>query len=247
MTLLNNLRIITFGFTYNFPRGPKIARGGRERRRFRYLFFRKPISNLPLIISNISYDAFRTGFIFLGVYFNGLFSLDLAPVGLALNQILVHGDPKHMQCGARMDLMSIPVGSILYNIELRPGNGGQLARAAGMYAILIAKQFHYNFGILRFRSGLRYKVCLDCFASIGRVSNIDFNTAFRGLAGFNRRRGIRPKVRGIAKNPIDHPNGGRTSGGKVFRNVTGRILKNVKTNKYKKHFLLINKYVRPLF
>lgn len=245
--MLNNLRIITFGFSYKFQRGPKVARGGRERRRFRYLFFRKPIANIPLIISHIGYDAFRTGFIFLGVYFNGLFSLDLAPVGLLNNQILIHGDPKFLQCGARLNLMAVPVGTVLYNVELRPGNGGQLMRAAGMYAILIAKQFHYNFGILRFRSGFRFKVCLDCCASIGRVSNIEFDTIFRGLAGFFRRLGKKPKVRGIAKNPIDHPNGGRTSGGKIFRNITGRILKNVKTTKFKKTFFSKNKHIRPLF
>jgi large subunit ribosomal protein L2 len=245
--MLNSCRIISFGFSFRFARGPKMARGGRMRRRFRFLFFRKILVNIPLLVCHISYDAFRNGFIFLGIYLNGIFSMDLAPVGLRLNQIIVHGDPKFMHCGSRLSLLHIPIGTVVYNLELRPGFGGQLLRAAGMFGILVAKHLQFNFAILRFRSGLRYKICLECSASIGRVSNYNFNISFRRIAGYYRRLGKRPKVRGVAKNPVDHPNGGRTAGGKVFRNITGRVLKNRKTNKYKTKFLITNRYIRSLF
>ncbi|MEL7049467.1 MAG: 50S ribosomal protein L2, partial [Pseudomonadota bacterium] len=134
--------------------------------------------------------------------------------------------------GNAMPLSSMPVGTIVHNVELKPGRGGQLARSAGAFIQLVGRDS--GWAVLKLNSGETRKVRADCMASVGAVSNPDHGNTVVGKAGRNRWRGIRPTVRGITMNPVDHPNGGRTNGGKHFATPWGKPTKGARTRSNKR-------------
>jgi large subunit ribosomal protein L2 len=202
--------------------------GGGHKRIYRIIDFYRKIDGIPAIVERIEYDPNRTGFIALIKYETGQYSYILAPEKLKVGDIVESGDATEVSTGNCMLLENIPLGTIIHNVELFPGSGAKLCRSAGAFAVLVGKEGGY--AILKLPREVR-KVSLKCRASIGMVSNIDNFNEVIGKAGRNRNRGIRPTTRGVAMNPVDHPNGGRTHGGKVFRNPSGRICKGLVTRK----------------
>ncbi|MEM7776974.1 MAG: 50S ribosomal protein L2, partial [Pseudomonadota bacterium] len=155
----------------------------------------------------------------------------LAPQRLAVGNQVIAGEKVDVKPGNAMPLASIPIGTIVHNIELKPGRGGQIARSAGAYVQLVGRDG--TWAILKLNSGETRRVSASCFATIGAVSNPDHANTVIGKAGRARWRGKRPQTRGIEMNPIDHPNGGRTNGGRIFKTPWGKIAKGVRTRSNK--------------
>jgi large subunit ribosomal protein L2 len=190
-------------------------RGGGHKRRYRIVDFRRRKLNVPGVVERLEYDPNRSAFIALIKYPDGELSYILAPQRLGPGDTVIAGERADIKPGNCMPMESIPLGTIIHNIEMKPGSGGQIARAAGTYAQLIGKDA--GFAQLRLSSGELRMVPARCVATIGSVSNPDNKNAIIGKAGRSRWLGIRPSVRGVAMNPIDHPHGGgegRTSGGR---------------------------------
>ena len=190
-------------------------RGGGHKRRYRIIDFRRNKIGIPARVERVEYDPNRSANIALVCYLDGERRYIIAPNGLAVGQQVISSPEADIQPGNALPMKSIPLGTTLHNIELRPGKGGQLARAAGSGAQLIAKEGRY--ALLRLPSGEMRKVLVDCYATVGQVGNLDQENETIGKAGRNRWRGWRPTVRGVAMNPVDHPHGGgegRTSGGR---------------------------------
>jgi len=189
--------------------------GGGTKRRYRIIDFKRRKFDVPATVERLEYDPNRTAFIALIRYEDDELAYILAPQRLAAGDTVVAGERVDVKPGNAMPLKSVPVGTIVHNVELKPGKGGQLARSAGTYAQLVGRQIGYaqiklSSGELRLARG-------DCMASIGAVSNPDQANVNLGKAGRKRWSGKRPAVRGVAMNPIDHPHGGgegRTSGGR---------------------------------
>jgi large subunit ribosomal protein L2 len=186
--------------------------GGGHKRRIRLIDFKRRKFDMPATVERLEYDPNRTAFIALVRYEDGEQSYILAPQRLKVGDQVVAGERADIKPGNAMPLKSIPVGTIIHNVELRPKKGGQLARAAGTFVQLVGRDIDY--ALIRLGSGEVRKVHLDCLATIGAVSNPDQQNIVIGKAGRSRWFGIRPHTRGIAKNPVDHPHGGRTKGGK---------------------------------
>jgi large subunit ribosomal protein L2 len=204
--------------------------GGGARRIYRQVdFFRKKTGIAT--VERIEYDPNRTAFIALIVYEDNTKSYIIATENMKIGSKidLSQGSTVLSSCS---ELSYIPLGTKIHNIELESGRGAQLVRAAGTFATLEGKEG--GVAILRVPSGNTLKVSLKCKASIGIVSNSNHMNEVLGKAGRNRQRGWRPEVRGVAMNPVDHHNGGRTHGGKIFTNPTGRIRKGQKTVRKKK-------------
>lgn len=190
-------------------------RGGGHKRRYRLIDFRRRRDDEPATVERLEYDPNRSAFIALVRYPDGALSYILAPQRLAPGDTVVSGDRTDIKPGNCMPLRNMPVGSIVHNIELKPGAGGQLARSAGSYAQLLGKDADRV--VIRLVSGEQRLVRADCRATVGSVSNPDHQNAKLGKAGRNRWLGRRPHVRGVVMNPVDHPHGGgegRTSGGR---------------------------------
>lgn len=190
-------------------------RGGGHKRRYRVIDFRRRRDDEPATVERIEYDPNRSAFIALVRYPDGAQSYILAPQRLATGDTVVSGSRTDIKPGNCMPLRNMPLGSIIHNIELKPGAGGQLARSAGSYAQLLGKDADRV--VLRLVSGEQRLVRADCRATVGSVSNPDHQNAKLGKAGRNRWLGRRPHVRGVVMNPVDHPHGGgegRTSGGR---------------------------------
>lgn len=217
------------------------TKGGRHKRLYRFIDYKRFLIELPAIVKRIEYDPNRTAYIALICYLNGLYSYIIAPQGLEVGMIIHNGGINNFDSGNSLFLKDIPVGTLVNNIELRPGCGGQLVRAAGTYAVVLLKDFKNNIVVIKLKSGKKYNISADCTACIGVVSNIDHKFKYYEKAGRRRWLGCRPIVRGVAKNPVDHPNGGRTSGGKVFKTPWGRIAKGQKT---RFGIIKINKYIK---
>ena len=190
-------------------------RGGGHKRRYRLIDFRRRRDDDPATVERLEYDPNRSAFIALIRYTDGTLSYILAPQRLAPGDTVVSGSRTDIKPGNCMPLRNMPVGSIVHNIELKPGAGGQLARSAGSYAQLLGKD--PDRVVIRLVSGEQRLVRADCRATVGSVSNPDHQNAKLGKAGRSRWLGRRPHVRGVVMNPVDHPHGGgegRTSGGR---------------------------------
>ncbi len=215
-------------------------RGGGHKKRYRIIDFKRNKHNIPATVKTIEYDPNRSAFIALLVYADGEKRYIIAPEGLKVGMKLEAGRSAQPELGNALFLKDIPLGTLIHNIELQPGKGGAMARSAGTYAQLSAKDGKY--AILRLPSGETRMVLLACIATIGTVSNSDHNLQNLGKAGRRRWMGRRPRTRGVAMNPVDHPMGGgegRASGGHP-RSRTGVYAKGKKTrNKNKASSRLI--------
>ena len=181
-------------------------RGGGSRRKYRIIDFKRNKDGIPATVKTIEYDPNRTANIALVCYADGEKRYILAPVGLKVGQTIMNGETADVKVGNCMQLKDMPVGTQIHNIEMHPGHGGQLVRAAGVSAQLMAKEGKY--AILRMPSGEMRMVPVVCRASIGQVGNTEHNLVNIGKAGRKRHMGIRPTVRGSVMNPNDHPHGG---------------------------------------
>ena len=180
--------------------------GGGSRRKYRIIDFKRNKDGIPATVKSIEYDPNRTANIALICYADGEKKYILAPVGLKVGQTVMNGAEAEIKVGNCMELKDMPVGTQIHNIEMYPGHGGQLVRAAGVSAQLMAKEGKY--AIIRMPSGEMRMVPIVCRASIGQVGNTEHNLVNIGKAGRKRHMGIRPTVRGSVMNPNDHPHGG---------------------------------------
>jgi large subunit ribosomal protein L2 len=190
-------------------------RGGGHKRRYRVVDFKRSKFDVPATIERFEYDPNRTAFIALVKYEDGEQAYILAPQRVKVGDQVVAGERADVKPGNAMPLKNIPIGTIVHNVEMKPGGGGKIARSAGTYVQLVGRDAGY--AQLRLTSGEMRVVRGDCMATIGAVSNADQQNIKLGKAGRNRWRGKRPSVRGVAMNPVDHPHGGgegRTSGGR---------------------------------
>ena len=180
--------------------------GGGNRQKYRVIDFKRNKDNIPAKVAEIQYDPNRTANIALLHYADGAKAYILAPVGLNKGDVVMNGANAEIKVGNCLPIENIPVGTLLHNIELHPGKGGQIARAAGQAAQLMAKENKY--AILRLPSGEMRYVLLSCRATIGQVGNLDHEIVSIGKAGRHRHMGVKPTVRGVVMNPCDHPHGG---------------------------------------
>jgi len=181
-------------------------RGGGHKRKYRVIDFRRDKDGVPGRVERIEYDPNRSAYLALVLYRDGERRYILAPKGLAEGDEVQSGQDSPIKPGNAMPLRNVPVGSTVHNIELKPGKGGQLARAAGNSAQYTGREGHY--AILRLKSGEMRRINIDCRATLGEVGNDEHNLRTFGKAGAIRWRGIRPTVRGVVMNPVDHPHGG---------------------------------------
>ena len=209
--------------------------GGGHKRRYRFIDFRRNKFDVAATVERLEYDPNRTAFIALIKYEDGERSYILAPQRLQVGDTIISGEKVDIKPGNAMPLKNMPVGTVVHNVELNPGRGGQVARSAGCYAQLIGKDAGY--AQLRLNSGELRLVRGECLASVGAVSNPDKQNEDGGKAGRSRWLGIRPSVRGVAMNPVDHPLGGgegRSSGGRHPVTPWGKCTKGKKTRTNKK-------------
>ena len=209
--------------------------GGGHKQRYRVIDFARRKFDVEATVERLEYDPNRTAFIALIKYDDGEMSYILAPQKMKAGDKVVSGEKVDIKIGNAMPLKNMPVGTIVYNVELVPGKGGQMVRSAGCYAQLIGKDAGY--AQLRMSSGEQRMVLGECLATIGAVSNPDNQNVKIGNAGRSRHLGIRPCVRGVVMNPVDHPHGGgegRTSGGRNPVTPWGKCTKGMKTRKNKR-------------
>ena len=225
----------------NLGRVTSRRRGGGVKRLYRISDFKRDKTGVEATVAHIEYDPTRTARIALLHYSDGEKRYILAPVGLKQGDKIMSGINERngvvadIKPGNALQMARIPVGTVVHNIELYPGKGGQMCRAAGTYAQLVAKEG--NYALLRLPSGEVRKVLATCVATVGQVGNVHHETISLGKAGRNRWLGRRPKVRGVAMNPIDHPLGGgegRSSGGRHPVSPWGMPAKGYKTRDKKK-------------
>ena len=216
----------------NFGRITARRRGGGHKRKYRMVDFKRQKFDVAATVERLEYDPNRTAFIALIKYTDGELSYILAPQRLAVGDQVVSGERCDIKPGNAMPMNNIPVGTIIHNIEMKPGKGGQIARAGGTYAQLIGRDQGY--AQLKLTSGELRMVRGECVATIGAVSNPDQANIKIGKAGRKRWLGKRPSVRGVAMNPVDHPHGGgegRTSGGRHPVTPWGKPTKGKRTRK----------------
>ncbi len=209
--------------------------GGGHKRRYRLIDFKRDKDGIPATVKTIEYDPNRTARIALVVYNDGEKRYIIAPSGLKVGQIILSGKEASPEIGNTLYLSDIPLGTVIHNIELQPSQGGILARSGGSYAQLLSRDGKY--AIIKLPSGESRMILVTCRATVGSVSNSDNALEKSGKAGRNRWYGRRPRNRGVAMNPVDHPMGGgegRASGGHP-RSRKGLIAKGYKTRDPKKH------------
>jgi large subunit ribosomal protein L2 len=216
-------------------------RGGGHKKLYRIIDFRRDKREIPAKVASIEYDPNRSARIALLSYADGEKRYILAPNGLSVGATVLAGEGADILVGNALPLKNIPLGTMVHNIELRKGKGGQMARAAGVAAQLLAKEAGY--AQLKMPSGETRMVHLDCYATVGQVGNLDHENISIGKAGRTRWLGRRPTVRGVAMNPIDHPHGGgegKTSGGRNPVSPWGVPTKGYKTrnNKRTQRFII---------
>jgi large subunit ribosomal protein L2 len=209
--------------------------GGGSRKHYRMIDFKRRKDGIEGRVERIEYDPNRTALIALILYKDGERRYIIAPQGLSVDDVVVSGDNAPISTGNCLPLKNIPLGTTIHCVELKPGRGAQMLRSAGASGQIVAKEGAY--GMLRLRSTEVRKVLLTCRAVIGEVGNSEHNLRSLGKAGANRWRGVRPTVRGVAMNPVDHPHGGgegRTSGGRHPVSPWGVPTKGYKTRKNKR-------------
>lgn len=210
-------------------------RGGGHKQHYRMIDFRRDKDGIEAKVERIEYDPNRTAHIALLLYADGERRYMIAPKGVKADDVLVSGTNAPIKTGNCLPLRNIPVGSTVHCIEMKPGKGAQIARSAGTSAQLVAREGQY--ATLRLRSGEMRKIHIDCRATIGEVGLSEHNLRKLGKAGATRWRGVRPTVRGVVMNPVDHPHGGgegRTSGGRHPVSPWGMPTKGYKTRSNKR-------------
>ena len=215
-------------------------RGGGHKRLYRKIDFRRNKNDISATVERVEYDPNRSAFIALLKYEDGEHRYILAPQRLSVGDTVISGDRADIKPGNAMPLSSIPIGTIIHNVELKASGGGKLARAGGTYVQLVGREQGY--ALLKLTSGEVRMVRAECMATIGAVSNADKSNIKLGKAGRNRWMGKRPSVRGVAMNPIDHPHGGgegRTSGGRHPVTPWGKPTKGKRTRSNKRTQSLI--------
>ena len=209
--------------------------GGGHKQHYRLVDFKRNKDGIPAVVERLEYDPNRTAHIALLLYADGERRYIIAPRGLSAGAAVQSGPSAPIKVGNCLPLRNIPVGSVVHGVEMKPGKGAQMARAAGASVQLAAREGRY--ATLRLRSGEMRKVLADCRATIGEVSNSEHSLRKLGKAGAARWRGVRPTVRGVAMNPVDHPHGGgegRTSGGRHPVSPWGTPTKGAKTRSNKR-------------
>jgi large subunit ribosomal protein L2 len=209
--------------------------GGGHKHHYRVIDFKRTKDGIPAKVERLEYDPNRSANIALVLYADGERRYIIAPKGLKAGDTIQSGVDAPIKAGNTLPMRNMPVGSTVHNVELKPGKGAQIARSAGAYVQILARDGQYV--TLRLRSGEMRKVEADCRATLGEVGNAEHMLRSLGKAGANRWRGIRPTVRGVAMNPVDHPHGGgegRTSGGRHPVSPWGKPTKGAKTRKNKR-------------
>jgi len=204
-------------------------KGGGHKKHYRIIDFKRNKKDVQATVASIEYDPNRSAFIALLNYTDGEKRYILAPQGLQVGTTVISGDAVAPEIGNALQMKNMPLGTNIHNIEMQPGQGGKLVRSAGTSAQLTNKEEVY--AVLKMPSGELRKVLINCYATVGVVSNSDHNLETAGKAGVNRWKGVRPRVRGVAMNPVDHPMGGgegKASGGHP-RSRTGKYAKGEKT------------------
>ncbi|MCF6250741.1 MAG: 50S ribosomal protein L2 [Methylococcaceae bacterium] len=209
--------------------------GGGHKQHYRIIDFKRNKIDIPAVVERIEYDPNRTANIALLLFKDGERKYIIAPSKIEVGQEILSAENAPVKAGNCMPLRNMPLGTTIHCVELKPGKGAQLARSAGTSAQLVAKDGAYV--TVRLRSGEMRKIMSECKAAVGEVSNSEHNLISLGKAGASRHRGIRPTVRGVAMNPVDHPHGGgegRTSGGRHPVSPWGTPAKGYKTRKNKR-------------
>jgi large subunit ribosomal protein L2 len=204
-------------------------RGGGHKKKYRIVDFKRDKKDIAATVVSIEYDPNRTAFIALLNYTDGEKRYILAPQGLQVGTTIISGDAVAPEVGNALQMKNMPLGTNVHNIEMQPGQGGKLARSAGSSAQLTNKEERY--AVLKMPSGELRKVLVNCYATVGVVSNSDHSLQSMGKAGRNRWKGIKPRNRGVAMNPVDHPMGGgegKASGGQP-RSRNGQYSRGLKT------------------
>ena len=210
-------------------------RGGGHKQNYRIIDFKRDKHNIPAKVATIEYDPNRTARIALLHYADGEKRYILAPLGLQVGEIIMSGNEAEIKAGNALTLAQIPMGISIHNLELVPGKGAQIVRTAGSYATIVAKEVDY--ARVKLPSGETRLIRTNCMATVGQLGNLEHEGISIGKAGRNRWLGRRPKVRGVAMNPIDHPMGGgegKSSGGRHPTTPWGKPTKGYKTRKLKK-------------
>jgi len=203
--------------------------GGGSKNMYRTIDFKRNKKEIPATVASIEYDPNRTAFIALLNYADGEKRYILAPQGLQVGMSIVSGDAVAPEVGNSLQLKNMPLGTVVHNIEMQPGQGGKMARSAGSSAQLTNKEDKY--AILKMPSGEIRRILISCYATVGVISNSDHQLESMGKAGRNRWKGIKPRTRGVAMNPVDHPMGGgegKASGGQP-RSRNGQYSRGLKT------------------
>ncbi|MEZ5006670.1 MAG: 50S ribosomal protein L2 [Chitinophagales bacterium] len=209
--------------------------GGGHKKRYRIIDFKRNKFGIPAVVKTVEYDPNRTAFISLVFYKDGEKRYIIAPAGIKVGQEIISGPAVEPEVGNAMPLAKIPLGTVIHNIELHPGKGAAICRGAGTYGQLVAKESQYV--VVKLPSGETRKILATCYATIGSVSNADHGLQSLGKAGRKRWLGVRPRTRGVAMNPVDHPMGGgegKSSGGHP-RSRTGIFSKGQKTRSAHKY------------
>lgn len=208
--------------------------GGGVKRKYRFVDFKRDKANIPAKVTAMEYDPNRSAFLALLTYADGEKRYILAPLNLNVGDTVISSEEADIKPGNTLKLKNIPTGTLIHNLELRPGKGGQLVRSAGSYAQIVAKDGEYS--QVRMPSGEVRKIFVECRATIGQIGNTDHENVTIGNAGRHRKMGVRPTVRGRAMNPVDHPHGGgegKATGG-LPRSPWGWCTKGLKTRKNKR-------------
>ena len=222
-------------------------RGGAHKRHYRIIDFKRRKWDMAATVERLEYDPNRTAFIALIKYEDGELAYIIAPQRLGVGDKVIAGEKVDVKPGCAMPLRSVPIGSIIHNIEMKPGKGGQIARSAGAFAQIVGRDQTY--AIIRLGSGEQRLIHGDCMATIGAVSNPDQSNIKLAKAGRNRWMGKRPSVRGVAMNPVDHPHGGgegKTSGGRHPVTPWGKSTKGKRTrsNKSSDKYILRSRHMK---
>jgi large subunit ribosomal protein L2 len=219
-------------------------KGGGHKAAYRLVDFKRRKFDVAATVERLEYDPNRTGHIALIKYADGEYSYILAPQRLNVGDTVMSGPAADVKPGNALPLSAMPVGTVIHNIEIKPGKGGQIARSAGGYAMLVGRDQGY--ALIKLKSGETRMVRSDCMATVGAVSNADHVNEIIGKAGRMRWMGARPVSRGIARNPVDHPNGGRTNGGKHWATPWGQPTKGKKTrnNKATNKFIVRSRHTK---
>jgi large subunit ribosomal protein L2 len=231
----------------NHGRITAFRKSGGHKRRYRLVDFKRRKLDVPATVARIEYDPNRTAFIALIKYQDGELSYILAPQRLSVGDTVVASAQADVKPGNAMPMAAMPVGTIVHNVEMKVGRGGAIARSAGSYAQVLGRDGAHV--VLRLNSGEQRLVLSNCFATVGAVSNPDHMNISLGKAGRSRWLGIKPSVRGVAMNPIDHPHGGgegRTSGGRHPVTPWGKSTKGKKTrsNKATNKFIVSSRHAK---